>query len=59
MTDTDSIIDREQEDQRMFRSFFFAGFEGATGYNMHGEWVDQIAATHHDKTRGWRLSPSA
>ena len=33
----------------MLRSFFFAGFEGATGYNMHGNWVDQIAATHHDK----------
>lgn len=32
----------------MFRSFFFAGFEGATGYNMHGNWMDQIAATHHD-----------
>lgn len=33
----------------MFRSFFFAGFEGTTGYNIHGEWVDQIAATHHDR----------
>lgn len=33
----------------MFRSFFFAGFEGTTGYNMRGEWIDQIAATHHDK----------
>src|SRR3954453_19616368 len=33
----------------MFRSFFFAGFECATGYNMQGEWFDQIAATHHDK----------
>jgi hypothetical protein len=33
----------------MFRSFFFAGFEGATGYNQHGEWIDQIAATHHDR----------
>jgi len=33
----------------MFRSFFFAGFEGATGYNMHGNWMDQVAATHHDK----------
>lgn len=32
----------------MFRSFFFAGFEGATGYNARGEWFDQIAATHHD-----------
>jgi beta-glucosidase/6-phospho-beta-glucosidase/beta-galactosidase len=33
----------------MFRSFFFAGFEGATGYNERGEWIDQIAATHHDR----------
>ena len=33
----------------MLRSFFFAGFECATGYNAKGEWIDQIAATHHDK----------
>jgi hypothetical protein len=33
----------------MFRSFFFAGFEGATGYNERGEWIDQIAATQHDR----------
>lgn len=33
----------------MFRSFFFAGFEGATGYNARGEWIDQVAATHHDR----------
>jgi beta-glucosidase/6-phospho-beta-glucosidase/beta-galactosidase len=33
----------------MFRSFFFAGFECATGYNAQGEWIDQIAATHHDR----------
>lgn len=33
----------------MFRSFFFAGFECATGYNAIGEWIDQVAATHHDK----------
>lgn len=33
----------------MFRSFFFAGFEGATGYNERGEWIDQIAATYHDR----------
>jgi hypothetical protein len=32
----------------MFRSFFFAGFEGTTGYNERGEWLDQVAATHHD-----------
>lgn len=33
----------------MFRSFFFAGFECATGYNATGEWIDQVAATHHDR----------
>lgn len=33
----------------MFRSFFIAGFEGATGYNARGEWIDQVAATHHDQ----------
>jgi hypothetical protein len=32
----------------MFKSFYLAGFECATGYNMHGEWIDQIAATEHD-----------
>ena len=31
-----------------FRSFYLAGFECATGYNLHGEWIDQIAATEHD-----------
>ncbi|MDF2811738.1 MAG: glycoside hydrolase [Microvirga sp.] len=34
----------------MFRSFFLAGFEGSTGYNRHGEWFDQVAATGHDRT---------
>lgn len=33
----------------MFKSFFFAGFECATGYNARREWIDQVAATHHDK----------
>jgi len=33
----------------MFRSFFFAGFECATGYNARGDWIDQVSATHHDK----------
>src|SRR5262249_25150128 len=33
----------------MFRSYFIAGFECATGYNAIGEWIDQIVATHHDK----------
>jgi hypothetical protein len=33
----------------MFQSFFIAGFEGATGYNQRGEWIDQVVATHHDR----------
>ncbi len=33
----------------MFRSFFFAGFECATGYNARGDWIDQVAATRHDQ----------
>jgi hypothetical protein len=33
----------------MFKSFFLAGFECATGYNRHREWIDQIEATQHDK----------
>jgi hypothetical protein len=33
----------------VFRSFFLAGFECATGYNVHGDWIDQIAATQHDR----------
>jgi hypothetical protein len=33
----------------MFRSFFIAGFECATGFNARGDWIDQVSATHHDK----------
>jgi hypothetical protein len=33
----------------MFKSFFIAGFEGTTGYNRHGNWIDQVAATGHDR----------
>jgi len=33
----------------MFKSFFLAGFECATGYNVHREWIDQVAATQHDR----------
>jgi hypothetical protein len=32
----------------MFRSFYMAGFECATGHNSCGEWIDQIACTQHD-----------
>lgn len=32
----------------VFKSFIQGGFEGATGYNRHGEWIDQVAATQHD-----------
>jgi hypothetical protein len=30
------------------QSFLFAGFEGTTGYNRFGEWIDQVEATQHD-----------
>jgi hypothetical protein len=33
----------------MFRSFFQAGFECATGYNKHRQPIDQICATQHDR----------
>ncbi|HJQ83028.1 MAG TPA: glycoside hydrolase [Candidatus Binatia bacterium] len=33
----------------MLRSFFLAGFECATGYNVHGRWFDQVVATQHDR----------
>ncbi|MFN3651330.1 MAG: glycoside hydrolase [Armatimonadota bacterium] len=33
----------------MFKSFFLGGFECATGYNSRREWIDQVAATQHDR----------
>jgi beta-glucosidase/6-phospho-beta-glucosidase/beta-galactosidase len=33
----------------MFRSFFFAGFEGTTTSNVERQWIDQISATQHDE----------
>lgn len=33
----------------MFSSFFFAGFESTVGYNARKEWIDQIAATDHER----------
>lgn len=33
----------------LFRSFILGGFECATGYNARGDWIDQVAATHHDQ----------
>lgn len=33
----------------LFGSFFFAGFEATATYNASGEWIDQIAATEHDR----------
>jgi hypothetical protein len=33
----------------VFASFFSAGFEGTTGLNAHGAWIDQVAATQHDR----------
>jgi beta-glucosidase/6-phospho-beta-glucosidase/beta-galactosidase len=32
----------------LFKSFFIAGFEGSTGFNLHREWIDQVSATQHD-----------
>jgi hypothetical protein len=32
-----------------FASYFMAGFECATGYNKGGEWIDQVAATQHER----------
>ena len=33
----------------MFRSFFFAGFEGTATFNRHGRWIDEVTATEHDR----------
>ena len=33
----------------LFGSFYLAGFEGTTGFNARGEWIDQIQATQHDR----------
>jgi hypothetical protein len=35
--------------QSMFQSFYMAGFECATGVNQHRQWIDQVAATEHDR----------
>lgn len=32
----------------VFKSFIQGGFEGSTGFNRHGQWIDQVAATQHD-----------
>ena len=34
----------------MFGSFFFAGFEGSTGYDRNGRWFDHVVATGHERT---------
>ncbi|HYP29625.1 MAG TPA: glycoside hydrolase [Blastocatellia bacterium] len=33
----------------VFDSFFLAGFECATGYNVHRQRIDQVSATQHDR----------
>jgi hypothetical protein len=33
----------------LFDSFLLAGFECTTGRNMYGQWIDQVAATQHDR----------
>jgi hypothetical protein len=36
-------------DRAPFAGFVWAGFECATGLNRHGRWIDQVAATGHDR----------
>lgn len=38
----------EQKSHLPFGGFFLAGFECATGFNVHRHWIDQVAATQHD-----------
>lgn len=33
----------------LFDSFFFAGFEGTATYNSRRQWIDEVAATEHDR----------
>lgn len=33
----------------MLSSFFIAGFEGTAAYNVHGDWIDHVVATAHDR----------
>ena len=40
---------RRRRTAPLFNSFFFAGFEAAATYNVRREWIDQIAATEHDR----------
>jgi hypothetical protein len=39
---------RRRSPPPLFRSFFFAGFEGTACYNARHEWIDQIVSTEHD-----------
>ena len=32
----------------VFDNFFFAGFEGSTGYNKNNQWIDEVSLTQHD-----------
>ena len=41
---------RAQWIARCFAASSSPGFEGSTGYNRHGRWFDQVAATGHDRT---------
>jgi hypothetical protein len=48
-------MERTSENRRLsarprpFAGFVWAGFECATGINRHGRWIDQVAATGHDR----------
>jgi hypothetical protein len=33
----------------VFSSFLLGGFEGSTGFNRHGQWIDSVCATYHDR----------
>ena len=33
----------------LFGSFFLGGFECTTGHHARGGWLDQVAATEHDR----------
>lgn len=33
----------------LFGTFFLAGYEGTTAWNVHREWVDAVDATQHDR----------
>jgi len=49
MTAGTTALARTCSPARLWPSLFLAGFECATGFNRSNHWIDQIAATHHDR----------